>query len=102
MLLRNVYSTSQSGAHILGLFQERVACLPDREWQRLARTSQREGARLDATHPPTAYRSSFLRAHAVEKPRIAAMEGVMRTIDAELETLREILGKRLIMRHARD
>jgi len=74
VLLRNVYSTSQSGADILGIFRERVAGLPDREWQRLARSSQRKGARLDASHPPTAYRCSFLRAHMVEKPRIVATE----------------------------
>jgi heat shock protein HtpX len=102
VLLRNVYSISQSGAHILELFRERVASLPDREWQRLARASHREGARLDASHPPTAYRSTFLRAHMVDKPKLVATQSVMRAIDAELATLRETLGKRLIARHARD
>jgi len=94
--------SSQSGAYILGLFRDRVRHLPDREWERLARRSQREGVRLDASHPPTAYRCSFLRAHVVEKPRITATEEVMRAIDAELATLQETLGKRLIARHARD
>ena len=100
VLLGNVYSTSQSGAFILGLFRDRVSSLPDREWERLARANLLEGARLDASHPPTAYRRSFLRAHAVEKPRITATEDVMRAIDAELSTLQETLGKRLIARHA--
>ena len=102
VLLRNVYSRSQSGADILGLFRDRVTSLPDREWERLARSSQHEGARLDASHPPTAYRSAFLRAHVVEKPRITVTEDVMRTIDAELATLQEMLGKRLIVQHARE
>jgi hypothetical protein len=100
VLLRNVYSTSQSGAFILGLFRDRASSLPDRKWERLARANLPEGARLDASHPPTAYRRSFVRAHAVEKPRITSTENVMRAIDAELSTLQETLGKRLIARHA--
>jgi hypothetical protein len=43
-----------------------------------------------------------LRAHVVEKPRITVTEDVMRTIDAELATLQETLGKRLIVQHARE
>src|SRR5215468_11155749 len=102
VLLRNAYSTSQSGARILGLFRERVASLPDREWQRLARASQREGARLDASHPPTAYRIEFLKAHVVARPRLVAADDAMRTIDTELNALQEKLGKRLISQYARD
>jgi heat shock protein HtpX len=101
VLLRNAYSTSQSGAYILGLFRQRIAGLPEREWQRLARSSQHEGARLDASHPPTAYRIAFLRDHKAE-PMMVATEGVMAAIDAELKTLQESLGRRLIARHARD
>jgi len=102
VLLRNAYSTSQSGARILGLFRERVASLPDREWQRLARASQREGARLDASHPPTAHRIEFLKAHVVARPRMVATDDAMRTIDTELNALQEKLGKRLISQYARD
>jgi heat shock protein HtpX len=102
LLLRSVYSTSQSGAEIIDLFQERIARLPDREWQRLARSSLREGARLDASHPPTAYRCAFLQAHAVERPRLVATEDEMRAIDVELAALKETMGKRLIARYARD
>jgi hypothetical protein len=102
VLLRNAYSTSQSGAHILGLFRERIASLPDREWQRLSRASEREGARLDASHPPTAYRIEFLNAHVVARPRIVATDDAMRTIDAEFKAVQEILGQRLIARYARD
>jgi heat shock protein HtpX len=102
VLLRNAYSTSQSGAYILGLFRQRIAGLPEREWQRLARSSQHEGARLDASHPPTAYRIAFLGANKVAEPRMVATENVMTAINAELNTLQERLGQRLIARHARD
>jgi hypothetical protein len=76
--------------------------LPDREWQRLARASQREGARLDASHPPTAYRIEFLNAHVVTRSRMVVTDDMMRTIDAELSAVQERLGKRLIARYARD
>jgi Peptidase family M48 len=102
VLLRNAFSTSQSGAHVLGLFRKRIASLPNREWQRLARACQREGARLDASHPPTAYRIEFLNAHMVAKPKIVATEEAMRTIDAELVAVQEILGQRLIARYVSD
>jgi heat shock protein HtpX len=102
VLLKNAYSTSQSGAYILGLFRQRIAGLPEREWQRLARSSQHEGARLDASHPPTAYRVAFLDAHRVAEPRMVATASVMTTIDKELNSLQEKLGQRLIARYARD
>jgi hypothetical protein len=38
----------------------------------------------------------------VEKPGLVATDDTMRAIDAELETLEEPLGKRLIARYARD
>jgi heat shock protein HtpX len=102
VLVRNAYSTSQSAAYILGLFQKRIAGLPDREWQRLARAAACEGARLDATHPPTGHRIDFLRAHFVAGPGLTAEDSVMSAIDAELSTLQERIGQRLIARYARD
>src|SRR5262249_33510950 len=102
VLLRNAYSISQSGARMLALFRDRIANLPDREWERLARLSQREGARLDASHPPTGQRVTLLRAHPVAKPRIVATQSVMGTIDAELEKLQQGMGKRLMLPYMRD
>jgi Peptidase family M48 len=102
VLLRNAHSISQSGARMLALFRDRIASLPDREWERLARLSQREGARLDASHPPTGHRVTLLRAHPVAKPRIVATQSVMGTIDAELEKLQQGMGKRLMLPYMRD
>jgi Zn-dependent protease with chaperone function len=103
VLLQSAYSTTQSGAYILGLFQKRLASLPDREWQRLARFSQRERARLDASHPPTAYRIDFLSAHRIAEPsKLIAAEGVMNAVDEELKATQESLGSRLIAQYARD
>jgi Zn-dependent protease with chaperone function len=102
VLLQNAYSTTQSGSYILDLFRKRLASLPDSEWQRLARLSERKRARLDASHPPTAYRSDFLSAHRIVEPRMIAAESVISTIDEELKMRQERLGNRLIARYARD
>jgi len=102
VLLQNAYSTTQSGTHILDLFRNHLSSLPDREWQRLARFSQRERARLDASHPPTAYRIDFLTAHRIAKPGMIAAESEMKSVDEELKALQESLGRRLIARYARD
>lgn len=101
VLLRHAYSSSQSGAHILALYLQRISNLPEREWRRLARSAQLERARLDASHPPTACRVEFLNAHPIE-PRIIAVESVMNAVNAELDTLRERIGGRLIAQYARD
>jgi Zn-dependent protease with chaperone function len=102
VLLRNAYSNFQSGAYILSLFRQRVANLPEREWQRLARLAQREGARLDASHPPTGHRIEFLLSHVIAEPSMVADPAAMSAIDAELAKLHERLGCRLIARYARD
>jgi len=102
VLLKNAYSSSQSGASILHRFRTRIQTLPDREWQRLARAGQLEGARLDASHPPTAFRIEFLNAHQVTTPKVLATEASMSEIDRELSTLEERLGQRLIGLYARD
>jgi hypothetical protein len=101
-LLRNAYSSAQSGRYMLGLFRKRIETLPPREWERMRREIEAEGARLDATHPPTAFRIAFLEAHAVTEPRLAASPEMMAAIDAEFRPLEERLGQKLIARFARD
>lgn len=102
VLLKNAYSNTQSGAYIMKLFRERIAALPEREWRRFARASLLENARLDASHPPTAYRIEFLMAHEVAEPKRTATAAAMADIDSELKCLEESLGGRLISYHARD
>lgn len=102
VLLRNAYSTSQSGAYILGLFRQRIEQLPSREWERLRRASELEGARLDSTHPPNAYRKTFLLAHRIAEPKFTVGDNEMAAIDTELRGLEDRLGRRLIARFARD
>lgn len=102
ILLRHAYSTAQSGDYILGLFRQRIDSLPAREWERLRRKGEAEGARLDGTHPPTAFRIAFLEAHRVAEPKRVADAAIMTAIDAEFQVLTERLGNKLIARFARD
>jgi Zn-dependent protease with chaperone function len=101
VLLRSAYSTSQSGEHVLGLYLQRISNLPEREWKRLERATQIGSARLDASHPPTAYRVALLQSYPTP-PRLIATESVMSAVDAEIDTLRKKIGDRLIARYARD
>lgn len=100
VLQRGVYSTSQSAAAALSLVRERLASLPERERDRLQRAATLEGARLDSTHPPTAHRIQFLKAHEVTEARLVGREAVMQEIDRELEQIAEKVGGRLIDRYA--
>jgi hypothetical protein len=102
VLLRHAYSSSQSGSQMLALFRQRIEALPEREWERLRRASEAEGARLDATHPPTAYRKALLKSHPVSRPAVLASADQIDAIDAELRALEDRLGRRLIARFARD
>jgi HPt (histidine-containing phosphotransfer) domain-containing protein len=79
-----------------------VEQLPSREWERLRRASQAEGAQLDSTHPPNAYRKAFLQAHRIAEPAFTVEASAMVAIDAELQGLEDRLGRRLIARFARD
>jgi Zn-dependent protease with chaperone function len=102
ILLRHAYSTTQSGDYILGLFRQRIDGLPSREWERLRRKGEAEGARLDRTHPPTAFRIAFLEAHRFAEPQCVADTAIMTAIDADFRALTEKLGSRLIAQFAHD
>jgi len=102
VLLRHAYSSAQSGSYILGLFRQRIETLPDREWERMRRGSEAEGAQLDSSHPPTAFRVAFLEAHTIAEPKLIVSAATVAAIDAEFRPLEEKLGRKLISRFARD
>jgi len=51
-------------------FRRKVTDMPERELERVRRIAQLEGARLNATHPPTVHRIAFLQAHPVTTPKV--------------------------------
>ncbi|MBI5367580.1 MAG: M48 family metalloprotease [Planctomycetes bacterium] len=68
-----------------------VADLPPRERERIARAERSAGIRLDASHPPTAYRIELLHASPVTTPAVTLTAPANARIEAELAALpREI------------
>lgn len=53
---------SEARGSFLADYRQRIAATPAREVERMKRIGRLEGARLSATHPPTAYRMEFLAA----------------------------------------
>ncbi len=66
-----------------------VSSMPPRELERIRRVERLEGSRLDATHPPTAYRIEFLQAYRVTDAKLVLTSGDNDRIDRELATLRD-------------
>lgn len=63
--------------------------LPAHEKERLHRANLMEGARLDATHPPTAHRIELLQAHPVHLPKVNLAPDVEAQIEQELTKLHQ-------------
>ncbi|GAA0959748.1 M48 family metallopeptidase [Actinocorallia libanotica] len=61
-----------------------VAALPDGERERRLRLAAREGARVDATHPPTRLRIAHVRALGLAEPRVRLSPETEARIDGEL------------------
>jgi heat shock protein HtpX len=65
-------------------FRRKVADMPERELERVRRIAQLEGARLNVTHPPTAYRIAFLKAHPVTTPKVTLSSDDTERLEREL------------------
>ncbi len=76
-------------------FQQRVAVVPDRERERMRRLARLEGARLDATHPPTPDRVGALRQHPPSIQLVTLSHSRSQQIDAELQSFRAAAQQRL-------
>ena len=94
-------SLGQGSGDIFHELAQLVAELPERELERIRRVELLEMSRLDVTHPPTAYRVEFLKAHYLAAPKVALSRLDMERIDAELAPLKPGLQARLIDRHRR-
>jgi heat shock protein HtpX len=62
-----------------------MASVPEREIERIRRTGQMEGSRLDTTHPPTVYRRQFLESRRVTNHLITLSDEEYSKISSELE-----------------
>jgi heat shock protein HtpX len=88
--------------NMFSTLQEHIASIPAREWERLRRVERLEGSRLDATHPPTAYRIDFLNARPVAEPKIvlaaAEISQIEREVAAHQSRLQTLIAQRFTRR----
>jgi heat shock protein HtpX len=82
--------------NVFGAIRQFVEHIPEHEIERLRRVNLLEQARVDTTHPPTAYRIEFLRQRAVPVPKILLAPDVAAQIDAELQAMEPKLHQELM------
>ncbi|MEC0268864.1 M48 family metalloprotease [Paenibacillus anseongense] len=82
--------------HFFEDFQEQIRILPQREMERLKRASVKAGARLDASHPPTANRVSFICNLEQEEPLYRMDKETFEQLNAELDQLKSSMEQKLI------
>jgi len=95
-VLRSFGPVDASGRTILEQFRQFLITLPELEVERSKRCQLAENARMDATHPPTAFRMTFLAAHPVETPLVSLTSDESAQIDAELANLELRMSERMI------
>jgi Zn-dependent protease with chaperone function len=79
-------------------FREKIAVLPQREWQRLERYMQLEQTQLDSTHPPTAERMRVIGNVDDHEPRVTVEPDEWQTIRRELQPLEAPFGRAYVDR----
>ena len=77
---------------LIEALRRHVAAVPPREIERLRRVGMLEGARLDVTHPPTAYRIEVIKADRTSTAQVrvsseeaARMEDELRVLEATIQ-----------------
>ncbi len=69
--------------------------VPQRELERIKRVQQLEMSRLNATHPPTAYRIDLLRSHYVSHPKVEFPSSDFEQLEREMFPLRSKVQRKL-------
>ena len=85
---RVYYRGDTDGRSVIEAFGAFARAVPEREKERIKRADDKEEARIDASHPPTAYRIRFINSRNLEQPELIRLsdEGSAR-IDEELRPL---------------
>jgi heat shock protein HtpX len=80
-------------------YRRRTAATPARELERMKRIGRLASARLDATHPPTAYRMEFLAARPIVEAKVTLAAAESDQIDRELAGLHTLVERELRERY---
>lgn len=86
---------NRDGKNFFTKFKDRVAKVPPREMERIRRVERLSQARLDTTHPPTAHRIEFLKAHPLPEAAVELSAAELADLEQELAPLYEELQNRL-------
>jgi Zn-dependent protease with chaperone function len=81
--------------------REHVAALPERERERIRRVERLEDSRLDATHPPTAFRIDLITAGPVASAAVTLNVIDAQLLDNELATFQHAVQAKLIDQYQR-
>lgn len=90
---------SEAPGSFLARYCQRIAATPAREFERMKRVGRLEGARLDATHPPTTYRMDFLEARSIVEAKVSLAAFESELIDRELARLQPVFERELRERY---
>ncbi|MGE0237386.1 MAG: M48 family metalloprotease [Parvibaculaceae bacterium] len=93
---RAYYGGDTDGRSVIDAFRGFVETVPEREMERIRRADATEHARIDASHPPTAARVTFIRSRHFELPMVILSDTLSRAIDDELQPLRERFSMKLM------
>jgi hypothetical protein len=72
--------------------------MPAREMERITLANEKENARIDASHPPTAMRIRFIAGRNLVAPGLILHDAQSAAIDAELRPLSERLSMKIMDR----
>jgi len=87
MAMRNYYDTGGK-ENVFEILRRRVEHVPPREVERVARIETLVASRLDASHPPTAYRIQLLQAWPITHPEVVMSSEQIEAIECELSKIK--------------
>lgn len=93
---RVYYSGDTDGRSVIDAFRRFVSDVPAREMERIKRVDERQEARIDASHPPTASRIKFIEGRPRLDPIVVLDDAQSRAIDDELRPLFERLSMKIM------
>jgi heat shock protein HtpX len=95
---RVYYQGDTEGRTLIGAFRSFADQVPESEMERIKRINNKEESRIDASHPPTAYRIQFIVVRAVSAPARLLSDAESADIDRELQSLSERYSMKIMDR----
>ncbi len=84
---RVYYQGDTQGRTLIAAFRSFAATVAESEMERIRRINSKEEARIDSSHPPTAYRVQFIESRAFSIPAFLLSQEESEEIDRELDSL---------------